>query len=650
MYKLIKSKPLPHSTVNIVDAYWGRMLDLVREQVIPYQWEALNDRIPGAEPSHAVENFRIAAGESEGKYYGMVFQDSDVAKWLEAAAYTLATCPNQTLEETVDVMIDLIERAQWEDGYLNTHYTVAQPGKRWTDVRRKHELYCAGHLIEAAVAYYEATGKRKFLDVLCRYADHIDRTFGRNPGQIKGYPGHEEIELALIKLYRVTGEDRYLKLSRYFIEERGQKPHFFDIEAKIRGDEKHIGYFEDYVYAYTQSHMPVLEQTKAVGHAVRAMYLYCGIADVAMECGDTELLAAAERLWDNVTQCQMYITGGIGSSEYGEDFTFDYDLPNDLSYTETCASIGLVFFAHRMLQTDINSKYADVMERALYNGVNSGMSYDGKKFFYVNPLEVWPEAIKNRHDHKHVEPQRQEWFGCACCPPNVTRLISSLGQYIYSENEEGLFVHLYVGSKTIFHRTNTQIQLEQETRYPWDGTILFSINPEHDCEFILGLRIPGWCRYAEAQVNGKPVDIMKETRKGYLRIKRIWKKEDVVQLILPMPVEIIESNPQVRENAGKIALQRGPIVYCLEETDNGKNLPDIILSKNDALEAVYDNNLLDGVIVIRGKATRSDISAWGDKLYRPREIYREKVNITAIPYYGWCNRSPGEMLVWLRME
>lgn len=360
----------------------------------------------------------------------MVFQDSDVAKWLEAVAYLLEEKRDSELEALADDVIELLGRAQQPDGYLNTYYTVKEPGKRWTNLRDNHELYCAGHLIEAAVAYFQATGKRRFLDIMCKYADYIGTVFGRGEGQIPGYDGHQEIELALLKLYEATGNENYLKLSQYFIDQRGQQPHYFDQEKEARGETGAFWY--DGGYRYHQAHIPVREQKQAVGHAVRALYMYTAMAGLAAKTGDESLKQACQTLWENVTKRQMYITGGVGSSAFGESFTFDFDLPNDTVYAETCAAIVLVFWARRMLELEMDGKYVDVMERALYNGTISGMDLDGKRFFYVNPLEVWPKACE-RHDKRHVKPVRQKWFSCACCPPNLARLIASIGHYIYSQ-------------------------------------------------------------------------------------------------------------------------------------------------------------------------------------------------------------------------
>lgn len=636
------------SDVKVNDRFWKKYMDLVRDEVIPYQWEVLNDRIPDASPSHAIENFRIAAGEAAGEFHGFVFQDSDVAKWLEAVAYNLENHPDPDLEKTADEVIDLLGRAQQPNGYLNTYFTIKAPNEKWTNLRDKHELYCAGHMIEAAVAYYQTTGKRKFLDMMCRFADHIDRVFGKEDNKISGYPGHQEIELALIKLYRVTGNKRYLTLSQYFIDERGQAPHYFDIEKESRGDNKAFWWSDEYGdYSYHQAHLPVRDQTKAIGHAVRAMYMYTALADLVAETGDESLKKTCETIWNNVTQQQMYITGGVGSDDFGEAFSFDYDLPNDTCYTETCAAIGLVFWANRMLNIEMDGNYADVMERALYNGTISGMDLDGKRFFYVNPLEVWPKASEKRKDKEHVQPVRQKWHSCACCPPNLARLIASVGQYVYSCEGNEAFVHLYIGSETEFEIEGQTVKLAQDSNYPWDGNISMTVSPERAAEFTIALRIPGWCKNAQLKVNEDIIDIVSCTRKGYAYIHRLWKEGDEIELLLPMPVERIQSHPNVRANAGKVALQRGPVIYCLEEVDNGSNLPDISLPADSELRAGFEQDLLEGISVISGSALRTETS-WEGQLYKPAEHKSKPISIKAVPYYAWCNRNPGEMLVWLR--
>ncbi|MUG45188.1 glycoside hydrolase family 127 protein [Paenibacillus woosongensis] len=642
--------PLNH--VNIQDDFWSYYIDLVRSVVVPYQWDALNDRIEAAEPSGAIRNFKIAAGLEEGEFYGMVFQDSDVAKWLEAVSYLLESQPDPELERTADEVIEIIAKAQQEDGYLNTYYTLKEPGRRWSNLAECHELYCAGHMIEAGVAYYRATGKRVLLDVVSRFADHIDSVFGTEPGKLRGYDGHQEIKLALVKLYHATGNERYLRLAQYFVEQRGQKPNFYEIQLKERGGESHwTGINHAIDLEYTQSHAPVREQEKAIGHAVREVYMLTGMADVAAETKDESLLAACRRLWDNIVSRQMYITGAIGSMPQGEAFSFDYDLPNDTVYAETCASIGLIFFAHRMLRIAPQAEYADVLERALYNTVVAGMSRDGKHFFYVNPLEVDPKACRGaNHKFDHIKPVRQEWFGCACCPPNVARLLASLGEYIYMVQGGTIYAHLYIGGEAKLNVGGSEVQVKQTSNYPWDGRIRFEINPQEPGEFALALRIPGWCRHARLSVNNDPYPVDGQViQDGYVHISRNWQQGDFVELVLDMPVERMRSHPLVRGNAGKVALQRGPLVYCLEQADNGENLHEIVLPANAKLEAKFENGLLGDVVAITAQGLRQDAAKWPGGLYSSEAVPAlQEAKVTFIPYYAWANRGEGEMSVWVR--
>ncbi|MEN6369660.1 MAG: beta-L-arabinofuranosidase domain-containing protein [Thermotogota bacterium] len=636
-------RAVPLDRVTICDKFWAPRLAQVGVEILPYQWEALNDRVPGAPRSHAFENLRIAAGQATGEFYGYVFQDSDIAKWLEAVGYSLSHRRNAELEALADRVIDVVAKAQQPDGYLDSYFTVKEPDKRWTNIRDRHEMYCAGHMVEAGVAYFEATGKRALLDVVCRLVDHIDSQFGPQPGKKRAYPGHEELELALVKLYRVTGEIRYLRLSEYFINERGAEPHYYDLEARERQEVRE----KPYDKTYNQSHLPVREQTAVVGHAVRAMYLYSGMADIAYETNDITLHEACRRLWENLTRRQMYLTGGIGSAEQGEAFTFDFDLPNDTAYTETCAAIGLVFWAHRMLQLDVDREYADAMERALYNGVLSGISLNGRAYFYVNPLEVWPAACEKRQDHAHVLPVRQPWFGCACCPPNVARLFASLGRYVYSESDDAIYVHLYVGSEGRFSVGGQSVVLAQTTDYPWAGVVDVKLTLEKDTEFSVALRLPGWCTAPQLSVNGKPVAVDSVSRKGYATITRCWRAGDTIRLELPMPVERIHARPEVREDAGRVALQRGPIVYCLEEVDNGPNLPAIALPRDARLSVDGQMRALGDVPVVSFAGCRRRAVTPTAPLYSAEEPAREDVVVRAIPYYAWGNRKPGEMLVWI---
>ena len=650
MKNLKKLRPVPLGQVRIRDRFWDTYENLVRSVVVPYQWEALNDRVEGAEPSHAIANFRIAAGLEKGGFGGMVFQDSDAAKWLEAVGYLLQTKPDPALERTADEVIDLLCKAQRPDGYLNTYFQVKEPGKEWSNLQECHELYCAGHLMEAAVAYYDATGKRKFLDVMCRYADLIDSKFGREPGKLRGYPGHEEIELALVKLYRATGREKYLNLSRYFIDERGAEPYYYEIEKAKRGGTTHWnGFIVDRGYAQTQA--PVREQTALEGHAVRGVYLLSGMADVAAETGDLTLLEACRRLWRSVVSRRMYVTGGLGSSAYNEGFTFDYDLPNDTVYAETCASVGLIFLAHRMLQIDADGAYADVLEQALYNTVLGSMSQDGRRFFYVNPLEVLPEASEKDPNKRHVKAERQKWFACACCPPNLARLIASLGQYVYSVSDGvadgALYAHLYIGGEAEVSLGGRKISVTQQTGYPWNGSVSFRLKMDGAASFSFRPRIPGWCRRYAVRVNGETVQAPAPER-GYLCIDRLWKDGDEIALTLEMPATRVYCNPRVRENVGKVAVRQGPVVYCLEQADNGDDLQRILLPKGAALASSYRADLLGGVNVITAQGERR-ADEWGDALYLddPRPVYEPKA-LTFVPYFAWGNRGAGEMSVWVR--
>ncbi|WP_409348570.1 glycoside hydrolase family 127 protein [Paenibacillus phyllosphaerae] len=652
---LQRTQPVSFNQVRLEDAYWTAYTKLVRETVIPYQWDALNDRIEGAEPSHAIRNFRIAAGHEEGSFYGFVFQDSDLAKWLEAVGYSLNVHPNPELEAIADGAIDLVIEAQQPDGYLNTYFQIKAPEERWTNLFDCHELYCAGHMIEAAVAYYDGTGKRKLLDAMCRFADYIDSVFGTEPGKLRGYDGHQEIELALVKLYKTTGEERYLKLAAYFINERGQEPNFLIAEWEKRGRTSHwqAGVTRKPDPAYNQAHVPVREQEVAVGHSVRAVYMYTAMADLAALTGDESLLAACKKLWDNMVNKQMYITGGIGSTHHGEAFSFDYDLPNDTVYAETCASIGLIFFAHRMLQIEADSTYSDVLERALYNNVVGSMQQDGKHFFYVNPLEVWPEASRKNPGRHHVKAVRQPWFGCSCCPPNVARILSSLGEYIYGVNDNTVYTHLYIGSTAqVKLGSGAAVELKQETNYPWHGDITLTLSLAEAANFALALRIPSWSEgKAEIRVNGETLAADAYTiDKGYAYITRAWVDGDKVELTLALDVQLIEANPLVRANSGKAALQRGPLVYCLEETDNGDKLAGISIPADATFTARFDDSLLGGAIVLEGEGYRDDQSTWSGELYRPVKRQSGRIPVKAVPYSLWGNRGEGEMAVWLRVR
>ncbi len=643
------TKPLPIKQVTIKDSFWNNYMELARTKIIPYQWEALNDRVPGAEPSHCINNFQIAAGLKEGKFEGFVFQDSDIAKWIEAASFSLIWSPNPSLEQTIDGAIDLIVSAQQEDGYLDTYYIINGLENRWTDIMNNHEMYCAGHMLEAAVAYYRATGKRKLLEAMIRFVNYIDSVFGTEEEKKKGYPGHEVLEMALMKLYDITLDEKHLKLAKYFIDQRGQKPLYFETEHKEHHNDFpwKDSYFQ---YQYYQAGLPVREQDKAEGHAVRAVYLYSGMADVARATKDDSLYQACLRLWDNMVNRQMYITGAIGSSSYGESFTYDYDLPNDTVYGETCASIGLMFFAHRMLQIDPKGEYADVMEKTLYNGIISGTTLDGTSFFYVNPLEVVPEACEKDQLRRHVKPERQKWFGCSCCPPNLARTLTSLPGYLYTHKKDVLFVNLYIGNESDCTLNGVTTKLKMTTEYPWKGEIKLEITPEQPTSGTIALRIPGWCNSYTVYRNEEEVTVDQHNFKdGYLYLEGEW-VADVIKLNFDMEVELICANPQVRENIGKVAVMRGPIVYCLEEEDNGEFLQQIQLADSPDFQVQYEKDMLGGIVTIKAKGRKLDTSAWKqNSLYSSykQNSYIDK-ELLWIPYYAWANRKCGEMLVWVK--
>ena len=629
--------------IRIDSSFWNPIRETIRREGIPYQWEALNDRLADAVPSYCMRNFRVAAGREQGMHGGFVFQDSDVAKWLESVAYCLADHPDDGLESIADGAIDEIVAAQQPDGYLDTYYIINGLEKRWTNLMDHHELYCAGHMIEAAVAYYRATGKRKLLDAVIRLADHIDSVFGPEEGKSKGYPGHPVIEMALMKLFDLTGNDRYLKLAAFFVNQRGQAPLYFDEEKKRNNN---ACYWDKGVlkYAYYQADKPVREQEDASGHAVRALYLFSGMADVARETGDLELAEACRRMWRSVTQHRMYVTGAVGSSEYGEAFTYDYDLPNDLVYGETCASVALVFFAQRMLRAEVRAEYADVLERALYNTVLSGMQLDGRKFFYVNPLEVVPEACEKDQRLHHVKPIRQPWFGCACCPPNLNRLVMSLGNYIASREQDTVYIHLYVNGEITTEADGKQIRIGMDTKYPWDGAVRLVIR--EDASFVLGLRIPGWCRSWSLKMNGEPLEA--EPSGGYIRLLRDWHTGDTVELSLEMKPEVIFANPRVYKDTGLAAVARGPLVYCLEEADNGKDLHLVRMGDNPVFKEKWDSGL-SGIIALTSEGQKITDEGWEDhQLYMPAAAEKRiPVMLRWIPYFAWANRGKGEMRVWI---
>ena len=585
-------QPVPFNKVIIQDAFWNPRLKAHAGQTLPVCIAQMRDS------TSRISNFEKAAGLKDGKHEGIYFDDSDVYKAMEGIAYSLINNPNKEYETLLDHWIDLIAKSQQPDGYLNTFYTLNHPDKRWTDME-KHEMYCGGHMIEAAVAYYRATGKKAFLDVAIKFADHLDNTFG--PDKRHWVAGHEEIELALVKLYHVTGEGRYLELAHWLLEERGHGH-----GAGAIWDNPNMG------AAYCQDDIPVSKISDIKGHAVRAMYLFAGMADVAAEKNIIDYADALKRVWEDVICRNMYITGGIGSSGDNEGFTEDYDLPNKTAYCETCASIGMVFWNNRMNLFSKEAKYADVMERSLYNGVLSGVSLEGDLFFYVNPLE----SDGNHH--------RQRWFGCACCPSNVSRFIPSVGSYIYSKNDQELFVNLYMGNETELEIGKTKVRLSQITDYPWEGKVVLNINPAAPINFGLKMRIPEWCKSFQVTVNGETISAM--SHEGYLAVNRQWKKGDQVSLLLDMPVEMVAADPRVKENIGKRAIQRGPLVYCLEQADNGE-LDQLFVHKDNQFSIIPGSGKLEGM-----------------KLLQTQSHGKE---LTFIPYFVWDNRSSGKMKVWI---
>lgn len=619
--------------------FFGPIVSGVRGKMLPYQWLALNDQVPDGEKSSCIRNFRIAAGLEKGEHGGFVFQDSDLAKWLEAVAYQLCLSPDKELETLADGAIDLIEKAQMPDGYVNTYYQLTDISRRWTNLRDDHELYTAGHMMEAAVAYWQATGKDRLLKVMRRMADHIMGVIGPEEGKLHGFPGHEEIELALCKLYDVTDETKYLHLAEYFISERGREPNFFVQEQKRLGrDYQNAGAFG---FAYGQHHLPLKDQETLEGHAVRALYLLCGAADVALRTGDETLKEACRRLYRNVTGRRMYITGGVGSSHIGEAFTFDYDLPGDTAYAETCASIALVFFCRRMLEIELLGDYADTMERALYNTCLAGMSLDMQRFFYVNPLSADPEASRRDDRKKHVLPVRPKWFGCACCPPNLARLLSSLALYAFSVRDRAVCLHLYVQGNFTLDTQNGPAALKVRTEYPRNGLVNLTLGMG---DYDLLLHLPGWCKEYHLSRDGKKTHPPAEN--GYLKIEGPFMETEIILDMRLEPCRVY-ANERVREEIGKTALQRGPVVFCLEEKDNGPCLHQLSLSRNEPLIDDADPSLPGGMAIRAGGLRQKPAS---DELYTQTPGQKERATLTFIPYYAWANRGENEMAVWIREE
>ncbi|NLO85151.1 MAG: glycoside hydrolase family 127 protein [Clostridiales bacterium] len=625
--------------VKVTDSFWSARQQLITDVTVPYMEKILRDEVDGAEKSHAIHNFKMAAGDIQGEFYGMVFQDSDVYKWLEAVAYSLAVKPDQALETRADEMIDLIARAQQPDGYLNTYFIIQEPENRWKNLLECHELYCAGHLFEAAAAYYEETGKGKLLSVAERFASHIIDRFGVD-GEV-GVPGHQEVEIGLMRLYHTTGKQAYCDMAKRFLDVRGQDPDYFIVHTPPHPGRLYSGYdINPDDTNYNQSFAPVRDQKEARGHAVRCAYMLTAMADVAGVTDDHELKAACERLWSNITEKQMYLTGAIGSTGHRESFTVDFDLPNDMAYGETCASVAMAFFAQRMLNIQPKGQYADVLELELYNGMLAGMQLDGQRYFYVNPLEVDPAVSGVIPGHEHVLCERPKWHACACCPPNLARLITSLGKYLWSESEDTIYSHLFVGSEA--QTAHAGITLSSE--YPWQGKALYTLHPHVDTAFSLAVHIPSYVPKFVAKINGECID--GALRDGYLFISREWQDGDQVEITFDLKPRRIYANPQVRADAGRVALARGPIVYCFEGVDNGQPLSALRLPRTAQIEEVpYDAQFLGGAVSLTAQGLREQ---WAEALYSSVPSIEEEQKLQAIPYYAWSNRGENQMCVWIR--
>jgi hypothetical protein len=622
--------PLPFAEVTMTGPFWRERLDTVLARTIPSQHAKLAEagildslKLPKPPPP-------LRIPRNKHNFTMQVFWDSDVGKWIEAASYALSHRRDADIEAKIDAIVEDLARAQSPDGYLNCWYNGREPDKRWTNLRDNHELYNAGHLLEGAIAYFRATGRRRFLDVMERYIDHIAATFGRARGQKRGYDGHQEIELALVKLYRLTGERRRLDLAAYFIDERGRQPHYFTEEATARGEDPAA--FWAGTYEYNQSHLPVREQTKMVGHAVRAMYMASAMADLALELDDAGLKRACEALWRDVTTAQMYVTAGLGPKESNEGFTEPYDLPNETAYAETCASVALVFWAQRMLHLDLDGTYADVMERALYNGALSGLSREGTHYFYANPLE------------SRGGRQRWAWHLCPCCTMNVSRLVASIGGYFLSTSDDGVAVHLYGGFSAAPTICGRRVAVTETSDYPWSGDVRIAVDPEAPATFELKLRIPDWAKTATAAINGAPVAL--DAVRGYATIRREWRAGDIVALALPMPPERLYAHPNVRIDVGCVALRRGPLIYCVEEADNpGGPVQRLTLPRRAPLSAER-GDAFGGATMLKAPA-KALAPSDGGALYSTTPPAAHDATLAALPYFLWANREPGSMQVWI---
>ncbi len=627
--------------VRIDGGFFGHYMDIMADKALPYQWKVLNGELDG---NPTVRNFYIAAGLETGSFSGVPYQDTDLAKWIDAVGCSLAGRKNEELERTADKVISAIVKAQDPDGYLDTYYQLVCPEKKWTDPE-SHELYCFGHMIEAGISYYEGTGKRALLDAACRLADHVCRVFGPGENQIHGYRGHEIIEMALVRLASITGRKQYEQLAEYFITARRDHPDLFYQDSRREGNPLDYG-----CWGWGDPERESSSYEHVTGHAVRAMYLYSGMADVAREMNDPAMQNHCAELFRDVTESQMYVTGGIGTTSVLEAYTYPYDLPNGTMYAETCASIGLCFFAQRLLRFQNRSSYADVMERCLCNILPAAVAQDGKHYFYVNPLEVNEEACRKSPLKTHVKPVRQPWYECACCPPNLARMLLSLPRYLYSWAEDRINIHLYAQSEAKLCPGGREITIEQQTEYPLHGEVRLRVRCGVSAPLTVALRIPDWCSDYSVMLNGTIATGKMED--GYLLLERDWEGNAEIVLQMKMAPVWLRANRNVREDCGKAVISRGPVIYCIEEKDNGELLQDIEADYRVPLTETVRRDV-DGFLrytaVIACGSRSAEQSGHRNCLYYPLTEDRRTVSVTAIPYCIWGERTAGEMTVWINI-
>ena len=631
--------------IRITDPLFGSYIDRVTEKLLPYQWEVLNDRLPDVKPSYCIANFRIAAGLAAGHHRGAVFCDTDAYKWLETLAYCLECGRGRELLPVAEELIALIAAAQEPDGYLQTYFSIDHPDQKWKNLAEGHELYGAGHLMEAAAAFYLAVGNETILQVALKLADLICGVFGDAPERCHGYPGHQEVELGLVKLYQLTRVRRYLDMARHFLTIRGRRPNYLMEELARTGRDRIFPEFADYDEKYAQTHLLPAQQRTAEGHAVRAMYMYSAMSDVARECGDEELRTACLELWKNVTEKRMYITGGIGSSGHLERFTADYDLPNDRMYCESCASVGLMMFGKRMAAMTGSASYYDTVERALCNTVLAGVQDEGDRYFYVNPLEVWPENCLPSTSMAHVKPVRQRWFDVACCPANIGRTLASLGQYLYAKDEKSLYVNQLISSEIVEQIRGVRLRLELKAALREAFRAEFLLESEGEGTAMLRIRIPDWLEDHAFTLDGLSIRPAVENGYAVLAISR----SGLQRLVLSGRARRrwVAANTRVRANAGRLALSYGPYIYCLEQTDNGENLSNIYVRPDAPVTELPPDPELPGELpLLRFPGLRLESGV--ETLYGEPEFRLREQSFTAVPYSLWCNREPGEMSVWLK--